>query len=111
MLNVKLSFKTLDLEQTLAQKKAIYASTSTKALVASTKSYNNLIDDLKQEGKAPTQTEIKELFLDKAEVSKAISPVISAAVPDAEVAVLVLAHCMKALDAACVFRKPPVKRK
>lgn len=111
MLKVKLTFRTLDLEKTLASKKEEYKVETQNALVASTKSYNNLIDDLKAENKVATNSEIKELFLDKATTEKAIAAMVAANVADTAYQPLVTAHIIKALDAACVFKKPAIVRK
>ena len=111
MLKVKLTFRTLDLEKTIALKKEQYKVETQNALVASTKSYNNLIDDLKAENKVATNSEITELFLDKAMTEKAIASMVSVAVADVAYQPLVINHIMKALDSACVFKKPPIVRK
>ena len=110
MLKVKLTFRTLDLEKTLVEKREMYKVETQNALVASTKSYNNLIDDLKAENKVATNSEIKELFLDKATTEKAIAAMVAANVADTAYQPLVTAHIMKALDSACVFKKPPIVR-
>ena len=111
MLKVKLTFRTLDLEKTIAAKKEQYKVETQNALVASTKSYNNLIDDLKAENKVATNSEIKELFLDKSETRKAVTEFVAKAVTDTAYQPLVVEHIIKALDNACVFKKPPVVRK
>lgn len=111
MLKVKLMFRSLDLEKTLAEKKECYKTDTAAYLVASTKSYNNLIDDLKQENKVATNSEIKELFLDKAATRNAVAEMVSKAVTDTAYQPLVIEHIMKALDSACVFKKPPIVRK
>ena len=111
MLKVKLTFRTLDLEKTIAEKKEAYKTETANYLVASTKSYNNLVDDLKQENKIAANSEIKELFLDKAATRNAVTEMVSKAVTDTAYQPLVVEHIMKALDSACVFKKPPVVRK
>ena len=111
MLKVKLTFRTLDLEKTLVEKKEVYKIDTQNALVASTKSYNNLIDDLKADNKVATNSEIKELFLDKASTEKAVAAMVATSVTDTAYQPLVTAHIMKALDAACVFKKPAIVRK
>lgn len=111
MLKVKLIFRTLDLEKTLTEKKECYKTETASYLVASTKSYNNLVEDLKQENKVATNSEIKELFLDKATMRNAIAEIVSKAVTDTTYQPLVTEHIIKALDSACVFKKPPIVRK
>lgn len=111
MLKVKLTFRTLDLEKTLAEKKESYKIETANYLVASTKSYNNLVDDLKADNKVAQESEIKELFLDKANAEKAVAAMVESMVADTVYRPLVTAHIMKALDGACAFKKPPVVRK
>lgn len=80
-------------------------------VVASTKSYNNLIEDLKQENKIPTNTIVKDVFLDKEATRDAIESVVKEQLKDdAETAKRIMYHVMLALDRACVFKKPPVVR-
>lgn len=111
MLKVKATIKTLDLEKTIAEKKLIYNTETADYLVASTKSFNNLMDDLKAENKMPSNAEKTDLFLDKAATEKAVAAMVADMVKDNEYAPLVVTHIMNALDGACVFKKPPVLRK
>ena len=111
MLKVKATTKTLDLAQTLAEKKEIYKTETASYIVASTKSFNNLIDDLKAANKTPSTMERVDLFLDKVETEKAVTAMVTNMVKDTEYAPLVVAHIMNALDGACVFKKPPIVRK
>lgn len=111
MLKVKAVIKTLDLEKTIAEKRPTYEETTETYLVASTKSFNKLMDDLKEEDRTPSTAEKSELFLDKAETKKAITAMVEELVMDIEYQPLVIEHIMTALDGACVFKKPPVVRK
>lgn len=80
-------------------------------LTASTKSTNNLLDELKQLGTVPTETKVEEFFLNKDETRKTISEMVEKLNPKKELNERVIAHIMKALDGACVFKKPPIVRK
>lgn len=111
MLKVKATIKTLDLEKTITERKEVYKTETVHYLVASTKSFNNLMDDLKAENKTPSTAERTDLFLDKAVTEKAVTAMVADMVKDTEYAPLVVAHIMTALDGACVFKKPPVVRK
>ena len=111
MLKVKATIKTLDLEKTIAVKKEVYNTEIAHYLVASTKSFNNLMDDLKAENKTPSTAERTDLFLDKAATEKAVTAMVADMVKDSEYAPLVVTHIMTALDGACVFKKSPVIRK
>lgn len=111
MLKVRLTFKKLDLQKTIEQKKEVYNTATENYLVASTKSFNNLIDDLKADNMSPTKTEVRELFIDKQAMHDKVSAAVNDLVSDTEYRLLVVAHIMKALDSACVFKKPPIVRK
>lgn len=111
MLKVKATIKTLDLEKTIAEKKEVYNTEIVNYLVASTKSFNNLMDDLKAENKMPSTAERTDLFLDKELTEKAVTSMVADMFKDPEYAPLVVTHIMTALDGACVFKKPPVVRK
>ena len=80
-------------------------------LTASTKSTNNLTEDLKRQGIVPTETKVEEFFLNKDETRKTISEMVEKLNPKKELSASVVAHIMKALDGACVFKKPPIVRK
>lgn len=111
MLKVKLTFRKLDLQKTIEQKKEVYNTAVGNYLVASTKSFNNLIDDLKADNMTPTKTEVRELFIDKPAMQVKVAEIVKELVSDEEYRVPVVAHIMRALDSACVFKKPPIVRK
>lgn len=111
MIKTEVTIKTLDLEKTLEAKKEVYKTEIVNYLVASTKSFNNLMKDLKAENKIPSSVETVELFLDKAETEKAVKTLVTNMVKDTEYAPLVVDHIMNALDGACIFKRPPVIRK
>lgn len=111
MLKVRFTFKKLDLQKTIEQKKEVYNTATENFLVASTKSFNNLVDDLKSNNMTPTKTEVRELFIDKAAMESKVTAAVNDLVSDTEYRLFVVAHIMKALDSACVFKKPPIVRK
>ena len=81
------------------------------AIVASTKSQNNLIDYLKEQGKIVASVSVEEIFLDKGKTRQAVADFVETQINDKAVSDSVIAHIVKALDGACVFKKPPVARK
>ena len=81
------------------------------AIVASTKSQNNLVDELKQQGKIVASVKVEELYLDKAKTRQAVADFVSTQISDKVVCESIISHIVKALDGACVFKKPPVVRK
>lgn len=111
MLKVKATIRTLNLKKTLETEKEVYEEETVHFLVASTKSFNNLMDDLKAINKTPAKVEKTELFLDREETEREINGMVECLVKDNEYKALVFDHIMNALDGACVFRKPPVIRK
>lgn len=111
MIKVKATIKTLDLEKTIAEKKEVYKTEIAKYIVASTKSFNNLMDYLKLENKTPSTTERTDLFLDITATERAVIEMVFSMVKDTEYAELVVSHIMNALDGACVFKRAPVVRK
>lgn len=80
-------------------------------LTASTKSTNNLTDEIKQQGIIPTEIKVEEFFISKDETRKVISEMVEKLNPKKELNGNVVSHIMKALDGACVFKKPPIVRK
>lgn len=80
-------------------------------VVASTKSYNNLIEELKQDNKIATNSIVENIFIDKETTRKAVEAIVNGQIKDdAVTAKAVINHMMSALDKACVFKKPPVVR-
>lgn len=80
-------------------------------LTASTKSTNNLLDDMKSEGLVASDVIVKDFFLDKEETRKTITELVTRISPEHELDESIIKHIMKALDGACVFKKPPIVRK
>lgn len=110
MQKVKLIFKTPIAVVENGKPAIKYETETSNHIVASTKSYNNLIENLKQENKIPTNSEVVDLFIDKAKTVNLIKDFISKEINDKETAEYVTNHIIKALDGACVFKKPPVVR-
>lgn len=110
MIKVKMVFSSLDLEATLKAGKEIRKELTENHIVASTKSFNNLVDDLKANGKVATKTEEIELFIDKSLTVKALAEFIGTQIKDVETAKYIVNHCIKALDGACLFKKPAIIR-
>lgn len=80
-------------------------------ITASTKSTNNLVDELTKENKKPTDVKVEEIYLDKAKTRQAITELVMSTVADNKIQNSVIEHVMKGLDTACVFKKPPIVRK
>lgn len=105
MLHLTLTFSELDLARTVAENKAIYKQSTANAVVASTKSKNNLLDEYKQQNKVPQKVEEKEVFLDKAQTEKAVAEMVKAQIKDEQIAKMVIAFVNEKLDGACIYKK------
>lgn len=88
-----------------------YESRTDTAIVASTKSANNLLDEYKQRGDIVVRVSERELYLIPEDIKAVLADAISAQIADSEIAEHVLNAAMKALDGACMFKRPPVVRK
>lgn len=108
---VTLEFKALNLDETVKQKKAVYTTETATHIVASTKSFNNLVEDYQKENKAPTSTTRKDLFLDKTATETAVDNLVNAQIKDTETAKLVAEYVKKVLDGGCVYYKPIIRKK
>lgn len=81
------------------------------AVVASTKSANNLKDDLAQNDIFVKSCNVENVFIDKSVAEKHITALVEEGIKDAEIRADIIKHIMTSLDGACVFYKPPIKRK
>jgi len=88
-----------------------YETASERHIVASTKSKNNLLEDLKQDNKVATTVIETEIFINKDAITNAIAETVANEINDKEIADYITAHMIKALDGACVFKREPKKRK
>lgn len=79
-------------------------------IVASTKSYNKLLEGFKEENKILGKSLIKELFIDKKAAEETIHAFVLTQIEDEKTAKTITSHMIKALDGACVFKRPPVIR-
>lgn len=74
------------------------------AVVASTKSENNLIDEMKKEGVIVSEVIAKDFFLDKEKTLDGVNKVVDGLITDVETAKLVKAHLEKVLNGGCLFK-------
>lgn len=105
MVKLNVVVTALDMEKTLAEKRPVYAERSDLAVVASTKSLNNLLDEYKAKNENVTKVERKDFFVDRNATNIAIADIVVTLVDDIEVQKAVADHIMKALDGACLFKK------
>ena len=80
-------------------------------LTASTKSTNNLLDYMKSNGLLASDVIVKDFFLNREEVRITITELVARVSPEHELDESIIDHIMKALDGACVFKKPTIVRK
>ena len=81
------------------------------AVVASTKSANNLKDSLAENRTFVRKCDTENVFIDTALAEKHVVELVNAGVKDESIRKAITEHIMNALDGACVFYKPPIKRK
>lgn len=110
MQKVELKFRTPIAEMENGKPVVKFIEKKEVHIVASTKSQNNLIDEMKREGKFANETKVVDLFLDKVNTEKAVAAFVDTINESDEVKSMVVSHIMKALDSACVFKKPPIVR-
>lgn len=111
MLKVKLTFRNAKAVINKEGKPAIeYEEGNSEHIVASTKSLNKLLDDIKKENKVPQNVITEEIYISKEDTTKAIEDVCGKGFADKNTAKFIAEHMVKALDGACVFKRPPVIR-
>lgn len=111
MIKVSIEVRELNMVATIAQNRPVYDSRVDNAVVASTKSLNNLLDDYKQNNETVANVQRKDYFLDKEEVKKAVVDMVDNLVDDKAIVIDTVDHIMKALDGACVFYRPIIRKK
>lgn len=113
MIKVVNKYKSINLDETIKQKKEVYNESVTTDIVASTKSFNNLMDDYKIKNQHAYSTSTEDIFLDKAVAKVKLAELIAVTHEKLDSVIVrdVIEHCISALDGACVFFKPPVVRK
>lgn len=105
MQKLKINVKTADF------KAGKFIDETKTAVVASTKSQNNLVEEMKEQGYLVGKIVVEDLFLDKQATANAVAEMVAKQIKEEEIAKAVVSHIVKALDGACVFKKPPVVRK
>lgn len=78
-------------------------------VVASTKSQNNLVDELRESGALVGKVEAKDLFMDKNKCEKHLRTMIEEQITDEKLRKSVYNQIVKGLDLACVFEKNSIK--
>lgn len=111
MIKVNVEVRELNMAETIAKNRPVYDSRFDNAIVASTKSLNNLLDEYKQKNETVANVQRKDYFLDKEEVKKAVAEMVENLVDDKAIVSDTVDHIMKALDGACVFYRPIIRKK
>ena len=100
---VKIHFKQLDVAKTIEAKKPVYLEGDDLHVVASTKSFNNLLDDYKVSDKTVVKTERKDFYLDKDALNEAVEDCVKVQIHDEKIAELVVEHVQKVLEGGCIY--------
>lgn len=74
-------------------------------IVVSTKSRNNLVDELTLAGKTPTEIKATDLFLDEKTVTEKVNKIIDELVTDSDENKGIKGHFIKAMNSICLFKK------
>lgn len=111
MVKVSIEVRELNMAATIAQNRPVYDSRVDNTVVASTKSLNNLLDEYKQNNETVANVKRVDYFLDKEEVKKAVVDMVDNLVEDKAIVIDTVEHIMKALDGACVFYRPIIRKK
>lgn len=83
------------------------------AVVASTKSQNNYLDELKEKGKVVASVVVKDFYLDKGKVLNAVKSLVNDLLINetAETKDATTAHIMDSLNRHCIFYNPIIRKK
>lgn len=111
MQKVILTFKTVNVEETAKQKKAVFDTATKTHIVASTKSFNNLTEEYASNGMPVSSSAKSDLWLEREKTEKAIAEMVTAQIADKDTAALVTEYLKKVLDGACVYYKPITRKK
>lgn len=111
MIKVSIEVRELNMAATIAQNRPVYDSRVDNTVVASTKSLNNLLDEYKQNNETVANVKRVDYFIDKAETEKAVAEMVGKLVDDDTIQYETVKHIMKALDGACVFYRPIIRKK
>ena len=88
-----------------------FERTNSTAVVASTKSENNLLEELRKDIDANITYTVKDLFLDKSKVLDGVNNLVDEQIKDVDIAKAVKEHIAKVLDGGCIFYKPIIRKK
>ena len=78
-------------------------------VVASTKSENNLLDEMKKQGTIIAEVIEKDLFLNKNGLLEIVRAYVDSEIKEEDLAIKVYEHIAKVLDGGCIFYKPFVR--
>lgn len=79
-----------------------------KKVVASTKSQNNFVEELKKQDLIINEIIVKDFYLDKSKTLQAVNDFIDSQYQDKELAKSVKEHFAKVLEIGCLFQ--PIKK-
>lgn len=111
MIKVNVEVRELNMTETIAKNRPVYDSRIDTTIVASTKSLNNLLDEYKQKNETVANVQRKDFFLDKEAVKEAVANMVENLVDDKAIVSDTVDHIIKALDGACVFYRPIIRKK
>ena len=105
MQKVTLTQSTINLTETVKQNKVVYDTTETTHIVASTKSLNILLQELKEKNINVNKVKVADVWCSRAVVNKHLVELAKDTFADEKMQALFIEYMQKQLEKMCIFEK------
>ena len=105
MQKVTLTQSTINLAETVKQNKVVYDTTETTHIVASTKSLNILLQELKEKNINVNKVKVADVWCSRAVVNKHLAELAKDTFADEKMQALFIEYMQKQLEKMCIFEK------
>lgn len=105
MQKVTLTQSTINLNETVKQNKVVYDTTETTHIVASTKSLNILLQELKEKNINVNKVKVVDVWCSRAVVNKHLAELAKDTFADEKMQTLFVEYMRKQLEKMCIFEK------
>lgn len=105
MQKVTLTQSTINLNETVKQNKVVYDTTETTHIVASTKSLNILLQELKEKNINVNKVKVVDVWCSRAVVNKHLEALAKDTFTDEKMQALFIEYMQKQLEKMCIFEK------
>ena len=105
MQKVTLTQSTINLTETVKQNKVVYDTTETTHIVASTKSLNILLQELKEKNINVNKVKVADVWCNRAVVNKHLAELAKDTFLDEKMQKLFVEYMQKQLEKMCIFEK------